>query len=171
MIISAFQACGKTYAFNKMKNIKGLKVLDSDSSKFSWMEVIDENYERKNRGKKDYKEQMIKVRNPEFPQNYIQHIKENMEDTNYLFVSSHKAVRDALKENKISYVLVYPERNRLDEWIGRCYLRGDNKRFIDTMIEHWDEWITECENEDGCTEKISLKSLQYLWDVIKERSR
>ena len=42
--------------------------------------------------------------------------------------------------------------------------------FIDTMIEHWNEWITECENEDGCTEKIPLKS-GYLWELIEERSR
>ena len=49
MIISAFPACGKTYAFEKMKNIKGLKALDSDSSQFSWMYINDEEYEFKNR--------------------------------------------------------------------------------------------------------------------------
>ena len=170
MIISAFPACGKTYAFEKMKNIKGLNTLDSDSSQFSWMCITDEEYEFKNRGKRDYKERKIKIRNPDFPNNYIQHIKENMDNTNYLFVSSHKVVREALKENKIPYVLVYPERDRLNEWVGRCYIRGNDKSFIDTMIEHWDEWITECENEDGCTERIPLKS-GYLWELIKERSR
>ena len=54
-IISAFPACGKTYAFKKL-NENGYKILDSDSSKFSWMDVIDEVYEMKNRGKKNYKE-------------------------------------------------------------------------------------------------------------------
>ena len=34
-IISAFPACGKTYAFKKL-NEKGYKILDSDSSQFSW---------------------------------------------------------------------------------------------------------------------------------------
>ena len=94
MIISAFPACGKTYAFEKMKSIKGLNTLDSDSSQFSWMYITDEEYEFKNRGKHDYKERKIKVRNPEFPNNYIQHIKENMDNTHYLFVSSHKRLRN-----------------------------------------------------------------------------
>ncbi len=166
MIVSAFPACGKTYAFEKMKNIKSLNVLDSDSSKFSWIWETEweDDYEK---GSVPVK---VRKRNPNFPNNYIQHIKENMDNTNYLFVSSHKEVREALKENNIPYVLVYPERDRLNEWVGRCYIRGNDKAFIDTMIEHWDEWITECENEDGCTEKIPLKS-GYLLELIKERSR
>ena len=36
-IISAFPACGKTYAFKKL-NQKGYTILDSDSSQFSWTE-------------------------------------------------------------------------------------------------------------------------------------
>ena len=36
-IISAFPACGKTYAFEKLNN-KGCTILDSDSSRFSWIE-------------------------------------------------------------------------------------------------------------------------------------
>lgn len=35
-IISAFPACGKTYVF---ENFKGKVILDSDSSKFSWVIV------------------------------------------------------------------------------------------------------------------------------------
>ena len=53
-IISAFPACGKTYAFEKL-NENGYEILDSDSSKFSWMDVVDKIYEMKNRGKKNYK--------------------------------------------------------------------------------------------------------------------
>ena len=34
-IISAFPACGQTYAFKKL-NEKDYKILDSDSSQFSW---------------------------------------------------------------------------------------------------------------------------------------
>ena len=40
-IISAFPACGKTYAFEKLSE-NGYEILDSDSSKFSWMDVVDE---------------------------------------------------------------------------------------------------------------------------------
>ena len=107
IVLSVFPACGKTYM---VENCKDLKILDSDSSNFSWYYPNGELSTR--------------VRNPEFPNNYIQHIKENMNSTSYLFVSSNKVVREALKENKIPYVLVYPERDRLNEWVGRCYIRG-----------------------------------------------
>lgn len=169
MIISAFPACGKTYAFEKMKDIKGLKVLDSDSSQFSWIEKLnDAGWINSALANTQYP---IKIRNPEFPTNYIKHIKNSMDSHHYIFVSSHKVVRDAMKENNISYVLIYPDRRLLDTWIGRCYVRGNDKEFVDTLIENWDKWITECEAEDGCTEKIKLQYNQYLMDVIEERSR
>ena len=53
-LISGFPGIGKTYYKQKSE----LNVLDSDSSKFSWIE-------------KD-------VRHPDFPQNYIDHIKKNL---------------------------------------------------------------------------------------------
>ena len=38
-------------------------------------------------------EDIEKHRNPEFPDNYIQPIKENIGKVDYIFVSSHKEVR------------------------------------------------------------------------------
>lgn len=57
--------------------------LDSDSSNFSW--VKDENGNN------------TKERNPEFPKNYIEHIKSNIGKVDVIFVSSHKVVREALE--------------------------------------------------------------------------
>jgi len=54
-IISAFPGTGKSYYHNKHKET----TLDSDSSNFS---LVVENGEKK--------------RNPDFPENYIKHIKE-----------------------------------------------------------------------------------------------
>ena len=56
-IVSAFPACGKSYIFENMKHVD---CVDSDSSKFSW--VLDEH--GKSTG----------VRNPDFPNNYKEHI-------------------------------------------------------------------------------------------------
>ena len=107
-IIAAFPACGKTYCFSNNKN---LSILDSDSSQFSWVNVIDKEYEAKNRGKNDYKERYIKVRNPDFPKNYIEHIKENIGKVDYIFVSTHEEVRKALNESDIEFTIVCPERS------------------------------------------------------------
>ena len=85
-IISAFPACGKTYAFKKL-NQKGYTILDSDSSKFSWVERRYTEYELQ-KLKEEWNSpsyllsseqyidliryDKIKVRNPKFPNNYIQ---------------------------------------------------------------------------------------------------
>lgn len=116
-IISVFHACGKTYAFKKL-NEKGYKILDSDSSQFSWCY----DYNPVNSDK------IEKYRNPEFPKNYIQHIKENIGKVDYIFVSSHKEVRGALIENGIYFTLVYPGRKMKAEWVGRCFLRGSGEK-------------------------------------------
>lgn len=68
-IISAFPGTGKSYVYRKYIN-SDLKIIDSDSSKFS----------------KEY-----------FPANYIEHIKRCLGRYDIVFVSSHKSVRQALK--------------------------------------------------------------------------
>ena len=86
-IISAFPGTGKSVYHQKHKET----TLDSDSSNFSW--IIDENGN--------------KVRNTEFPKNYIEHIKENIGKYEFIFVSSHKDVREALLNECIFFYLVY----------------------------------------------------------------
>jgi hypothetical protein len=167
-IISAFPACGKsTYykewsqyseeniwrkrvngeqVYNNMGLPVGEKILDSDSSLFSW--IYDENGNKTNE------------RNPDFPNNYIRHIKKHMETDDIIFVSSHKVVRDALKENDIPYILIYPSINMKDEWIRRFKERGNDKSFIEFQKDHWDEFITDMMNETY-PEKIQLS-----YDII-----
>lgn len=131
-VISAFPACGKTYCFeNKQSYYNG--ILDSDSSEFSWI--------------KDENGNNTDVRNPDFPNNYIKHIKDNMGKVEIIFVSSHDVVRDALKENDIEYTLVYPDINQKDEWIRRFKNRGNNDGFINFISNNWDNFITDMENE------------------------
>mgnify|MGYP003093254239 FL=1 len=155
-IISAFPACGKTYAFKKL-NENGHKVLDSDSSKFSWV-ITDDG---------------TKVRNPEFPSNYIQHIKENIGKADYIFVSSHKEVRDALIENGICFTLVYPDRSMKAEWIGRVFLRGSGEKFCQLIADNWDNWIDEIEktecNKWVLGDKESIERYYYLCELIENK--
>lgn len=145
-IISAFPASGKTHLFDNIH--REFTVLDSDSSKFSWIKDNEGN----------------KVRNPEFPKNYIEHIKENIGRVNYIFVSSHKEVRDALKEAGIKYTLVVPEKELKDEWVKRCIHRGNNVDFCNLIFNKWNEWLEEIERNEK--DIIKLKSNQYLSDII-----
>lgn len=136
-VISAFPACGKStyfknYSYYSNEKYKD-KILDSDSSLFSWL--YDENGNKTD------------VRNLDFPNNYIQHIKEHLNKENIIFVSSHKSVRDALKANKIKYYLIYPEKSMKEEWMKRFRDRGNSEEFIKFQEDHWDEFIDDMANE------------------------
>ncbi len=132
-IISAFPGTGKSHYHENSDN----NTLDSDSSNFSWMKDKDGNN--------------TKDRNPDFPQNYIDHIKENIGKCEFIFVSSHKDVRDALKDNCIFFYLVYPDRHRKDEFVQRYNDRGSPEGFIALVESNWDSWIKDCKFEMvGC---------------------
>jgi hypothetical protein len=89
----------------------GSKVSDSDSSLFSKL----------SNGEK----------NPDFPNNYIQHIKSLINEKDFIFVSSHKEVREALKANNIPFILIYPNKDLLSEYLIRYTERGNENSFID----------------------------------------
>lgn len=154
VVVSAFPCCGKTYAFENYQD--KYSMLDSDSSKFSWM-FRKRTEEELEAAKKEWestphlldgddyineiKDEEIKVRNPDFPKNYIEHIKENIGKVDIIFVSSHLQVREAMEEAGIRYCTVYPKKEMINEWVGRMYRRGNDNNFIKFQIEHWDEFM------------------------------
>lgn len=131
-IIAAFPGCGKTEFFTKNAS----KCIDSDSSEFSWIET-----------------ENGKERNPEFPLNYIEHIKENLGEEQYIFVSSHKEVREALDAEGLDYYLMYPSLDRKDEFLENYKWRGSTSAFVALLDKNWDEWVKQCINHESayCT--------------------
>lgn len=168
-VFSVFPACGKTYLFENQKKY-GIKVLDSDSSKFSWK--IEKQCLPDMGNGAEYED--VKVRDPEFPNNYITHIKEMIETGEYdaIFVSSHDTVRKALTEAGIEYTIIYPDRSCLNEYIGRCYRReliGNNGFPIKVLIDNWYNWIDGIQ-EDIAKNKhdsIVLRYDEYLGSVLE----
>ena len=142
-VISGFPAVGKSYLYN---NNKGLKVLDSDSRKFSW--------------------ESEGVRHPDFPNNYIRHIKRNLGVVDVIFVSSHKVVREALESNGIDYTIVYPNISLKGEYISRYINRGNDDSFIEFLNNNWEEFITDIESEKFPV-KVELQQGQYMKDVLE----
>lgn len=141
---SVFPLCGKTYCTNKL----GINAIDSDSYQFSW--IIKEGE---------------KIRNPDFPINYIEHIKDEITKHDYVFVSSHQEVRTALEKEGIPFVLVYPNRSLLSNWIERYQKRDVNGFFIQVLIDNWDKWHDELDKQK-CYNRIILKEDEYLSDVL-----
>ena len=125
-IISGFPGVGKTEFFKDQK-YHGRVCLDSDSSEFSW--VKDENGNN------------TKERNPEFPKNYIEHIKSNIGKVDVIFVSSHKVVREALEKEGLNYYLVYPKREDKTEYIRRYRKRGNEVCCIWNILQRITETV------------------------------
>lgn len=128
-IISAFPGTGKSYYHRNNPET----TLDSDSSLFSWVTIDGQ-----------------KVRNPEFPTNYIKHITDNLGNAEFIFVSSHAEVRKALHEAGLQFYLVYPRLIDMDKYVQRYKDRGSPQGFIDLVMKNWDTWINECRSETDC---------------------
>lgn len=143
IVIAGFPGVGKTVLTRK----GDLVVFDSDSSQFSWIK----------KGERD----------PDFPNNYMRHIKENMGKADYILISSHDVVRKALEENDVEYTLVYPAIGLKEEYLQRYKDRGNDDKFIAFIDSKWDEFIEDIEKEEF-PKLIKLEGHQYLSDVLEE---
>lgn len=121
----------------------GIPVFDSDSSLFD----------------KEY-----------FPGNYIRHIKNVLSEPAIgdvvILVSSHDAVRKALAEEGIDYLLAYPEIELKEDYLKRYENRGSPENFINMMEHMWVKFVTDCQ-EDPTKYKLELKEGEYLIDRLK----
>ena len=151
-IYSIFPACGKTWLYEHQEDYD-LKILDSDSSNFSWVRVNG-----------------AKERNPDFPANYIKHIKENIGKYDCIFVSSHASVREALDKEGIDFTIVYPMPLCKAEWVGRCFIRekkGESGCGAEVMYNNFDQWILECAETGINHKEVVLLPSQYLSEYFE----
>ena len=129
ILISAFPGCGKTTVYRLLKD--KIKVIDSDSSTFP----------------KD-----------DFPQNYIEHIKENIPNQHVIFISSHETVRKALAKEGIHYMLYIPDISRKEEFLELYKMRGNNENFIKMLDENFESFIDSCQSDKFATSIVTLKN-------------
>ena len=138
LLISAFPGTGKSYYVNYGEGSGYMPqgfATDSDSSKFD---------------------------KSNFPENYIEHIKQKIEEGYArIFISSHKEVRDALVKHGLYFTLVYPQKELKDEYIQRYKDRGNNEKFIELVDKNWDSWIDELKTQTGCNH-LELKSGEFI---------
>jgi hypothetical protein len=140
LLVAGFPGTGKTsYCYRDADYMPQGFATDSDSSKFD---------------------------KANFPQNYIEHIKQKiLEGYARVFISSHKDVRDALVLHNLPFVLIYPSKELKQEYIERYKQRGNNEKFIQLVSDNWENWIDDCKVQTGCFH-IELKSGQFVANVV-----
>jgi len=127
IIIAGFPGVGKSVLF---KEYGKDKVADSDSSQFSWL--IDEDGN--------------KVRHPDFPNNYIEHIKSLIGNIQYVCVSTHDTVIKALQENNIEFFLIQPTNDCKSIYLDNYKARGNDDGFIAMIDKNWDNFLSQLDN-------------------------
>lgn len=150
VLISAFPGTGKSHFCHH----SGMVYLDDGSKVWDWTSVTVTDSDSSKFDKKD------------FPQNYINHIKELMGKLDVICISTHSEVRHALVENGMPFTLVYPDIKLKEEYVQRFRDRGSPHTFITLLSMHWDNWIKQLMEQENCNH-IVLKSGEYLADKFK----
>lgn len=109
------------------------------------------------------------VRHPEFPNNYIEHIRSHIGKADIILVSSHDVVRQALVKSGIPFSLVYPAKECKDTYMKNYRERGNESAFLVFIDANWDQFIDDIEDIDcGLINKIKLSDNQYLSTIVSD---
>ena len=147
-VIAGFPAIGKTYAARN----SNFMCVDCDSSQWNWLIQPDGS----------------RIPNPEFPKNYIDHIKLQMKHDflDFVFVSSHENVCQCLQENCIDFTIVVPALNCKKEYYKRMQERESPVSFIERVMENWNICLINRQLESNCyvlNQGQTLNDILHLW--------
>ena len=98
-----------------------------------------------------------------FSERYMSRILAYIGQYEYILVSTHPKLRDALAKAGWSVVLVYPQRHLKREYLRRYLARGNSYAYAKLIERQWDEQIAALESETRFP-AIVLSSGEYLSD-------
>lgn len=150
-VISAFPGTGKSYFVSIARQKTNVADLDSGDYTLGY-------------------DSDGKVRNPDFPNNYLLAIKEHIGKVDLLFVGCQPEVIAVLRKASIPFTLVYPERGLKAQYVNRFRERKNQQPFIDLLSKNWELFLDFLEDQKDC-ERIVLGSGQYISDVVARLDR
>lgn len=154
LIISGFPGIGRTYL---QKHKSDLKILHLDSPDFSWKKNNNGTFVTDVNGKR--------IRNPEFPNNYIKCLKKAIKGGyDIILISSHDSVRNALNDLNITHALVYPAADMKPEITKRCMTTTVLRNSLPFINKNWEHFINSMK-KDSCPNKFELNPGQFLSDI------
>jgi hypothetical protein len=151
ILICGFPGVGKTWLSGKAyrERFPGLPIEDLESITFT------------------YEDDAHKIKRPDFPSNYVSHIKERCKLPGIVMVTSHEKTRKLMLEQGLKFVSVYPLIELKEEYLARYKNRNSPQEIIDVVDRLWVEFITGFQAERGYKHK-QLAAGQFLEDIIDE---
>jgi len=159
IIISAWGCLGKTTFAKNHPDI----CLDIESIHYSRIypnKIIDDEI-----SKGDYNF----VINPDYPQNYIKEIIDNLGKYKFIFITLARELFAALDNLGIEYTIVYPMPSRKQKILDDAKRRGNNDHFVDILerILSSNEEHDFLKNNCKYKEFVYLPDYEYITDYIK----
>ena len=165
IVIAGFAGIGKTILEKKYEN-----VIDLDCGNYKW---IYENDKYKKMDLEKRKGIKNKIKNPEWPTNYVQEILEKQKKYKIITISLYDIYLDndinfkkELEQNNIRYISCFPEKNEKKEYINRYKNRGNSNKWISGIEKNFENWIEKLQEETES--KIVLSSKETLEDKLKQ---
>ncbi len=155
-VISVFAGLGKTTVGNKYKNVCDLQ---SSPYRCDYSNINKEDYEKMKYNK-------FRTKNPSWPNNYLEAIKDSIVKYDLVLVPSSLDVRELLIKNNIKFLFVLPQqdsktRNMLLE---RYKARGNSQDLIDDVMYNFDNWSRKQRDYDYPIAIVD--SDKYLEDLL-----
>lgn len=153
LIIAGFAGVGKTTLAKKYEN-----VIDLESSLFKWDNTGLENIPIEQRKGTKRKE------NPKWPYNYIDEIEKQSRNYDIILVWIAPRALELYDENKIEYILCYPEKSAIGLYEKRYRERGNNEDYIEKVVSTYDERFEEFKQKN--VPQIILQGEETLEDYL-----
>lgn len=152
-IIAGFSGIGKTYLGNKYSN-----VIDLDAAPFVYddSDILDIPFE--------LRKGMKRKPNKNWPNNYIKAIKDMEEKYDLILVWDRLDIIEEYLKNDIEFILCYPEKNALNNYIERYKERGNSESYITWKLNEYQEKLSTFEKLN--VYKIILKDNETLEDYL-----
>lgn len=153
VVIAGFSGVGKTTLGNKYKN-----VIDLDSAEYVYddSEILHLDFEAR--------KGMDRKPNPNWPENYINKIKEEISNYDFILVWDRLDALEEYEKNNINFWLCYPDRNSLEIYKTRYKNRGNTELYIEKKIKQYYQNIEFFESLN--VKKIVLKEDETLEDYL-----
>lgn len=156
IVIAGFSGIGKTTLANKYKN-----VLDLDVTQFVYddSDILHIPFEKRKGMKRKH--------NPLWPQNYINALKEAQKEYDVVLIWDREDIIKEYINNEIEFILCYPSKDDLNNYIQRYRDRGNREKYIKWKLEQYDDKMRLFKSLN--VEKIILTNNQTIEDYLETK--